>query len=161
MKPRLTPLAIPTGNKRYWTWDCDTHGNHTFKHPFYGIGAAVMSATARYETERTAANEGKEVSEMDAATALLPISCLMIGVCWSHPRQALESVFPAGMEYEAMLAYGRAVCDELQEAGYDLLDILSMGGAVAGAMSERQNVLVMAEERARFSGAPEGSSTGC
>lgn len=156
MKPRSKPLVIPKDNPRYWSVDMPLKGVHVFRHPFYGVGAAMsaaMSTQARPEGEV----DTRSIQEQSAA--LLPVAGMMIGGCWWHPLHEFETPFPKVLNTDTLLEYGTLIADELQEAGYDILDMMDLLGKVTPEMTKRQSVISMGEQRAAFSSPQGGSST--
>jgi len=148
MKPRLKPLLAPSGNSRYWTVDAPGKGPHVFRAPYYGVGACLLEAMSKHardpEEEDT---RSLQVKSMD----ILPVAGMVLGACWYHSGHELETVLdlknltPASLE-----DYGVAVAEELQEAGYNILDILDLFGKVTPELSNRQSILLMAQARASF-----------
>lgn len=158
MKPRSKPLIIPSPlPNRYWTVDVRDRGLHVFRHPYYGVAGAIAQALASLAEE----GEGQEKKSLhDQAIATLPAAGMFIGACWHHPLYELETQLQLNdLSPESLVAYGNAVCDELQESDYDLLDLVELFGKLAPEVGKRQSVMEMAVARAGFSAPPEGAST--
>lgn len=156
MKERTVPLQLksplPT---RYWAIELEGRGTHVFRHPYYGVAAAVADAMQLFK-----APEPDERPMHDKAISMLPAAGMMIGACWHHPIFELEAKLPlANLTSEALIAYGHEVCEELQEADYNLLDILNLFGVVGKEMAAHQDIVKMAMERATFTDPPEAGST--
>lgn len=159
MKPRATPLIVPA-NSRYWTVDLPNKGVHTFRHPQYGVGAAAVQALAAYRRANPLPEGTERTYRVEAADLVVPAG-LILGVCWYHPLHALETPLPKKHTPEEMLAFADAVVDELQEAGYNLLDLIELFGGVMPEMQKRQDIVAMADARATFSEPQRGISTVC
>lgn len=156
MKPRAKPLApLSPLPARYWSMDLQGKGTHVFKHPYYGVGAGLLLLL------RAHAREGEEDrSIQEQALGHLPVAGAVIGACWAHPRHELETQLSLkDLTVEGLEAYGHKVAEELQDAGYNLLEVLDLMNVVVPALAERQSLAAMAMDRAAFSAAPLGSST--
>jgi len=159
MKPRSKPLIAPTlPSSRFWTAEVEGFATHHFKHPYYGVGSAVVAAMSSYKD--TVPSEGGTVElEQARAVAMLPMAGLLIGACWHHLELELETKFPlSDLSPAALTAYGTSVAEELQDAEYDILAMLALFAAVAPEMSKRQSVVVQAMERSAFSEALKDAS---
>lgn len=160
MKPRTRPLTLPSPlTSRYWAVDVRDRGTHTFRHPYYGVAGAIAQALSQLARAEGADKKDKG-STHDQAIAILPAAGMMIGACWHHPLFELETVLPlTDLSPDSLVTYGNAVCDELQEADYDLLDLVELFGKIAPEVSRRQSVMEMAVARAGFTAPPEAAST--
>lgn len=157
MKARQKP-AQAGASSRYWTVDVAGKGLHLCRHPYYGVGAAVVSTMTEHAK---AAPDPDTRDEERKALDLLPMAGLLIGSTWHHVTQELETRLPLGdLSASSLTEYGHAVADELQEAGYDLLTMLEMFAAIAPEMNRRQSLIAQAVERSSFSEAPTDGSTG-
>lgn len=156
MKPRPKPLVLPDPlTSRYWTVDLTEKGPHTFKHPYYGVGLAIVEAFRKH-----APREPDERTDTQKQLDMLPAAGMMIGSSWSHRLHELETPLPLNkLDPDSLTAYGNAVVEELQDAGYDMLDIMEMFGKIGPEFQKRQSLIAMAESRSAFSAPPEGAST--
>ena len=156
MKPRATPLTIPD-NPRYWSVTHEQRGVHHFKHPYYGVGAQLsVYLTAGYITEA----EGEVLSLQEQFAAVLPRAGALLGLCWYDTHRALTTPAPVGVLTPTILAeYGNAVAEELQDAGYTMLDLSELFALASDGFQERQSLVSQASARADFSAAPKESST--
>jgi len=158
MKPRAKQHLAPT-SPRYWTIEAHGFGPHTCRHPFYGVGAAIVGVMA--ERAKLHPPETDTRDEEAKALDLLPMAGLMIGATWYNVDHELDARLPLSDLSEASLVeYGNAVADELQEAGYTLLTMLEMFASIAPEMNRRQSLIGQAMERSSFSAAPTDGSTG-
>jgi hypothetical protein len=152
MRPTKTPRVIPEGSRQYWSADIEGKGTHHFKAPYYGVGHALLQFAARYPIS-------PEPTEA-WCVATLPYMGAVIGACWRHRGLDLDAVLPlASLTPDALEAYGNAVAEELQDADYDLLDILNLFNAVLPEVTKRQDIVEMAARRASFTAPPPGAST--
>lgn len=161
MTPRPTPLTIPDGNARYWVVDTDK-GQHHFRHPSYVLGAKLHALVLRYAPKKgakKATTKGELRDQYAQAVTQLPAMGAMLGACWWHRGFQLVAALPRDPDEEALLDYGIAVADELQEDGYDLVDIVGLFAEVLTGFSARQDVVTMAEARAVFSSPPTAGTT--
>jgi hypothetical protein len=159
MKPRLKPTPAPA-SARYWTCTLANEklpgeGAHTFRHPFYGVGAQLLLYSAAHYVPP----EGDERPLQARVLTLIPCAGALIGACWSHTTHALETPAPREWNGEQIPAYGNAVVEELQEAGYDLLEITELFSLLMPEFVRRQSLVSMAQERAAFSEPPKAVST--
>lgn len=157
MKPRSKPLVLTSPlPARYWNVTVEDRGVHTFRHPYYGVAAAVVETLAKHPRVT------EDASEQGHALALLPMAGLLIGCTWSHTLHELETPLPlSDLSAETLTRYGEAVADELQEAGYDLLTQLELLTAIAPEMTRRQSITEQAMARSSFSAAPKAGSMDC
>ena len=157
MKSRSTPLPTPSApHPRYWVTELEGHGPHWFKHPYYAVGAAVVSTMLAHQAMLPPAGEPSPELEQARAIAVLPMAGLLIGTCWSHLDRELVTRFPLTDTSQASLtAYGHAVAEELQDAGYDIVSMLTLFASIAPEMGRRQSVLAQAMERSAFFEAPK------
>lgn len=158
MKPRAKPLQAPV-SQRYWTVDVYGFGLHTCRHPFYGVGSAIVNAMT--ERAKLYPPETDERDEQQKALDLLPMAGLMIGATWYNLEHELDARLSlSDMSESALVEYGNAVADELQEAGFSLLTMLELFAAIAPEMNRRQSLIGQAMDRSSFSVAPSDGSTG-
>lgn len=150
MTPRLKPLpAPPPTNARYWTVE-SSRGPVVCRHPFYGVGARVVLYTSALYVDP----EGDERPLQERYATLLPCAGAVIGVCWADLNTALDTPTPTDLSPTALAAFGAAVAEELQEAGWNLLEIVDLFGKVQADFLHRQSLVTMAEARADYFGAP-------
>lgn len=156
MKARPAPLAQPpAGSPRYWTVEVTGKGAHLFRAPYYGHGQALFALAPRFHVPA----ESDTRTSQERAVAMLPYMGAAIGLCWHHRGCDLETVPPTNPTPEALEAYGNRVAEELQDADYDLLDILNLFGEVMPEITRRQSLVEMAARRADFSLPPPAAST--
>lgn len=149
------PLPAATG-PRYWSVDVDGKGPHAFRFPLYDVAARLRAAFA--SVGETEAEPGSPKWCMERVRPI----CAQIGACWWHPTQALDATLPGAPHKwtdAQILDYGAAVADELQEAGYTLIDMLHLFNPTSRECARRLDMLAMVQERADFSPAPGGSGT--
>lgn len=147
MKARVKPLCIPEPlPDRYWQVVIGDHGAHTFRHPYYGVASAVVRCLIAHR------EEDKDLSPQATAERMLPFCGLVAGACWYDDGRELQTVLDlAKLEDGDLIAYGHAVCEELQNAGYTLLDLIELLGGITPEMYKRQSLLSMAMARSAFS----------
>jgi len=155
MKPLKSPRVIPSPSRQYWCVPLEGKGDHHFKSPYYGVGASVLEfvrLSSAGQRERLGhEGESEALTAYAQSVAMLPVAGVVIGVCWKHRGLELETVFPlAAMTPEKLLAYGNAVAEELQDADYNLLEIIDLLGQCMPELIHRQSVVTMAAERASF-----------
>lgn len=149
MKARKTSLVVPTSTK-YFKVNIPEKGDHWFKSPYYGVGTTLTLLAGKNRVP-----ENDERSELQKLTEMLPFTCAMIGAAWSHLDLELEAKFPLDdMSDDKILEFGNKVSEELQDADYNLLQILEMFNGVAAELARHQSILRMAQERAVFMEAP-------
>jgi hypothetical protein len=116
----------------------------------------LLQLSARYHADP--ATETRSVQEQ--SVAMLPYVGAVVGACWRHRGLDLDTPFPlANPTPDALEAYGRAVAEELQDADYDLLDLLDLLNATLPEITHRQSLLEMAARRASFTAPPPAAST--
>ena len=150
MTPRTKPLTVPA-SPRYWSVEVEDKGAHDFRAPYYGVGDALLAHVGRHivTSEDDRPLQAKLI-------VLLPALGAVVGACWWHRLHALDAALPlAALDDEHLTAYSVAVVDELQEAGYNLLDLMALYAGCLPEMQRRQSIAAMAEERASFSVAPK------
>ena len=158
MKRRAIPLTTTrTGSPRFWFVDVPERGEHTFRAPSYALGGAVMDALSRHYPDPTpgdwSVNEDR-THKLDGAGAL-------VGACWWHAQFELETPPPPfSLTASDLDRYGRAVADELQDAGYTATEIITLGGAISGEFMARQFVIPKARATVDFGVPPGAGSTG-
>lgn len=151
MKPRKSALIIPE-SKQYFLVDVPGKGQHHFKNPYYGVGGALLNMGAKFSNLPT-------MSEQDQAIALLPCAGAYIGFCWKNRGLELETPLPVGgLSPEILEEYGNKVAEELQDADYDLLEIIRLLGEVTPELLKRQSVIAMADKLASFTEPPKDDS---
>lgn len=151
MKPRTTPLTHPSPlPARYWTCEVEGRGEHVFRHPYYMTGQLIVEALPRhrYAVEPDLRSDGAK------AVGMLVIAGMVIGACWQHPHHDLVTQLGDDID-----AYGRAVAEELQDAGYDILEIIGLMAVCLPEVTRRQSLRGMAQARASFSDPKEDAST--
>jgi len=151
MKPRREALTVPD-RKRYWCVELEERGEHHFRFPLFA--RVVMLGDVVTGMQRK--GDSFSVREMMLHTGRMGA---VIGACWHHRAFALETEWPADADEASTIAYGEAVCDELQEEDYNLLEIVDLFNSILPAINSRRDVSVMAKERADFSEAPKGATT--
>lgn len=155
MKPRQTPVTAPPNSSRYWTTDVPGQGEHVWRHPFYGVGSKLLT----YAKAGHVDPEEDTRSPQDRYADLLPVAGTFLGFCWWHPTMVLDAPTPTVYDHATLTAYGLAVAEELQEAGWTMLDIVTGFGAVMEEFNRRQSLVAQAEQRARFFAPPMEDST--
>ena len=155
MKARAKPLPIPSPlPDRYWQLNIEDRGLLTFRHPYYGVASAVVQCLLAHRTDDV------DLSPQATAERMLPMCGLVIGACWYDPTRELETQLDLGKLGDAdLVAYGHRVCEELQDAGWVLLDLVELLGGIAPQLYQRQLLLNMAMARSSFSAAPPVDST--
>lgn len=153
MKPRETPLTVPD-SPRYWVVDLAPRGAHHFRFPTFSRASRVLRLVTdhRWE-EQTATAMGEKA----------PALAAVVGACWFNRGLALDADYPTGpnVSDEALWAYGEAVCDELIDLGYSLIDLSDLFAPTLVAMQERLLVISRAQDRADFSSTDtDGGVTG-
>lgn len=154
MIARSAPLVAPAG-PRYWSVTLDPHGEHGFRFPVYDVASRVR---ASFSAIVTTAEKGSPKWCMERVRPM----CAIIGACWWHRSQALTTALPGSPQEwsdDGVLDYGGRVADELQEAGYTMLDIIHLFNPAMAAVNERLDMLAMVPAQAAFTPAPEGSGT--
>lgn len=147
MKPLKSPRVIPTSSRQYWSVDLSGKGIHHFKHPYYGIGSSVSLLSGKYRTDP----ESTTVTAQEQSVNMLPFIGAMLGVSWCHRALELETPYPLkNVSIEALEEYGTDVIQELQDADYNLLEILDMFGMVAPEFIKRQSLVELAMARVAF-----------
>ena len=85
--------------------------------------------------------------------------CYLVGVGWRHPHLDIETPMATSATRDTT-AIGREVLIELEDAGYSIEDIVTMGAALVTHWSERNAAGAAALERADFFG-PTKASPSC
>ena len=157
MKARTKSLALPTPlTDRYWQITIEDRGLLTFRHPYYGVASAVVQCLIAHREDDAG------LSPQATAERMLPMCGSVIGVCWQHPTLELETQLDLAKLTDAdLVAYGHRVCEELQDAGWSLLDLVELLGGIAPELYKRQLLLNQAMARSSFLEAPKGDSTAC
>ena len=157
MKARIKSLALPVPlTDRYWQLNIEDRGLLTFRHPYYGVASAVVQCLIAHREDDAG------LSPQATAERMLPMCGLVIGACWQHPTLELETQLDLGKLADAdLVAYGHRVCEELQDAGWSLLDLVELLGGIAPELYKRQLLLNQAMARSSFSAAPKDDSTAC
>jgi hypothetical protein len=155
MKARSKPLVLPVPlPDRYWQQTVEDRGVLTFRHPYYGVASAVVQCLLAHRTDDV------DLSPQATAERMLPMCGLVIGVCWYDHSLELETQLDLGKLGDAdLVAYGHRVCEELQDAGWVLLDLVELLGGIAPQLYQRQLLLNMAMARSSFSAALPVDST--
>jgi hypothetical protein len=155
MKTRSKPLVLPVPlPDRYWQQTIEDRGVLTFRHPYYGVASAVVQCLLAHRTDDV------DLSPQATAERMLPMCGLVIGVCWYDHSLELETQLDLGKLGDAdLVAYGHRVCEELQDAGWVLLDLVELLGGIAPQLYQRQLLLNMAMARSSFSAALPVDST--
>jgi hypothetical protein len=155
MKTRSKPLVLPVPlPDRYWQQTIEDRGVLTFRHPYYGVASAVVQCLLAHRTDDAG------LSPQATAERMLPMCGLVIGVCWYDHSLELETQLDLGKLGDAdLVAYGHRVCEELQDAGWVLLDLVELLGGIAPQLYQRQLLLNMAMARSSFSAALPVDST--
>jgi hypothetical protein len=116
----------------------------------------LLQLSARYHVDP----ETDTRSVQERSVTMLPYVGAVVGACWRHRGLDLDTPFPlASLTPDALEAYGRAVAEELQDADYDLLDLLDLLNAVLPEVTHRQSLVEMAAQRASFTAPPPVDST--
>ncbi len=153
MKTRSEPLKTPTSD-RYWAFKIHEKGVHHLRHPYYGVAGECLKLVA----DRGIDPDTDTRSMAAKARDILPVAGLLIGACWWHLTKELDATLPLdGLNEKVLLKYGREVSEELQDADYNLLDIIEMFGKILPRVMDRQSLVKLAEERSAFSAAPEAA----
>ena len=157
MKSRSKPLVLPVPlPDRYWQLNIEDRGLLTFRHPYYGVASAVVQCLIAHR------EDDKDLSPQATAERMLPMCGLVIGACWYDHSLELETQLDLGKLGDAdLVAYGHRVCEELQDAGWSLLDLVELLGGIAPELYKRQLLLNMAMARSSFSAAPKDDSMAC
>ena len=157
MKTRSKPLSIPSPlPDRYWQQTIEDRGVLTFRHPYYGVASAVVQCLLAHRTDDV------DLSPQATAERMLPMCGLVVGVCWYDHSLELETQLDLSKLSDAdLVAYGHRVCEELQDAGWVLLDLVELLGGIAPQLYQRQLLLNMAMARSSFSAALPVDSTAC
>jgi hypothetical protein len=155
MKARSKPLMLPVPlPDRYWQITVEDRGLLTFRHPYYGVASAVVQCLIAHREDDAG------LSPQATAERMLPMCGLVIGVCWQHSTLELETQLDLAKLTDAdLVAYGHRVCEELQDAGWSLLDLVELLGGIAPELYKRQLLLNQAMARSSFSAAPQDAST--
>lgn len=154
MKARPTPLTLPE-SRQFWSHEVPGRGAHHFRAPYYGVGQALFQLATRYHVDPATDDR----SSQERSVAMLPYMGAVIGACWRHRGIELEAALPlTGLTPDALEAYGSRVAEELQDADYNLLDILQIFGAIMPEVTRRHSLVEMAAERARFTEPPRDGS---
>ena len=154
MKALSAQLPLPPATSaRYWT-STTALGAHLFRHPFYGVGASLFLWMSRRHLEDEAA-----LPLQARYLHLLPAVGAVLGVCWWSRTHVLDTPPLKDVTDEGIEAYGRAVAEELQEHGYDLLEMVELFNLASTEFVNRQSLVVMAQERVDFTAAPTVDST--
>jgi len=158
MKALSAPLPLPPSTSaRYWTSSTPANGPHLFRHPYYGVGASLFLWMSRRHIDDEA-----ELPLQARYLHLLPAVGAVLGVCWFSRTHALDTPPLKDVTDEVLEAYGRAVAEELQEHGYDLMEMVELFNLVSTEFVNRQSLVVMAQERVAFTAAPtDGSTSNC
>jgi len=142
MKPRQTPLDIPN-RAPYVRIEVGNHGEHVFRMPWFAQAARLQKLVS--DEERDAYANAKTLTETTDAVAVIASKvCAVIGMLWHHPTLALEAENSGDLD-----AYGAAVAEELHEAGYGIIELITAWAALLNAMTRSMYTITKAEEEAK------------
>lgn len=154
MKPRPEAIPAPEG-PRYWVVTLPERGAHHFRFPLYAVADMVQRVVVQDQEKR-----GKEA--LADVAQRVPGYAAAVGACWHHRGFLLDAVPPVPEKREnvaAWRAYGDAVCDELQEAGYSMLDIIELFNGCVHELGTRLDVVAMVKAREGFFPVTPGTPT--
>jgi len=154
MKPRdsYRYKSLPDSH-RVWEVDLgEPKGAHGFRFPSWAMADKVQELTSKALADLTDRKGERFLRQLS------PWMGLVIGSCWWHRGFDLSTEHPGWRaDDDALLEFGAAVADELQDADYRLLEVSSLYTACAGAMQERLSIVSRARERADFSDSVEAA----
>lgn len=152
MKPRLDVLVTPDlpGFFVVDLGDAATPRPHPMRTPAHSRILRVRD----YRAARVEAGHGSMQSTGTEQAAIL------VALAWQHPDVAFEASWPVEPTDAALAAYADAVQLEWEAHGYTLADLLRLGAAVLERANERFRSLVEAAERADFTEAQPGGTSG-
>jgi hypothetical protein len=150
---RPEPLPTPTSG-RCWATDLPGLGVHWWRFPSFVEAHALRQLYA--SLARIEENQGAPVYSVAEMIERSPHMAAWVGWFWLHPTKALVARPPMtkpgkAPDPDAILAFGVAVLEELEDAGYALSDIVSLWLAVANGTNERLDITSAAVMRAGFS----------
>jgi hypothetical protein len=165
MKPREIPRAIPDRHP-YFRIDLEGHGSHAMRVPSPTMSGVVLGlveeSKQRAETLKKLADDSSRRRAGSDVGEVFALYGATVGLCWSHETLDLETPAPADIAPAAVLAYGRAVCDELHEGGYTTSDVALLWvqalGKLASGYADMRSTLEAAGFFAGRRGSPSGSS---
>ena len=160
MKNRTTPL-LDTNASRLWAVDLGPAGVYPFRFPSY----ALASRLGRFVAS-SAQTIDAEPGTVGHSIRLAPVVAALIGACWWHPERDLSTPWPtrrtdtrsppapvldpSTLTDAELAAYGLAVADELQDAGWNPLVVLRVGTAALTEITARNGLARMAADLAGF-----------
>ena len=119
MQPRKTPRNVPN-KPHYLTIDLSEVGPTVWRIPTMVKAArvlALLQESGVMEAAAAAENGEDIISSLgDRLPALFACQGALLGVCWFHTDQDLDTPLPVG----ALATYGEAVFEELHEEGWAL-----------------------------------------
>lgn len=155
MKARKTPAKAPE-SPRYWTHDLGEWGTLTLRMCSFAAGHKVRDLIAQHPI----GEDGEAITSWLADH--VPYAAAAVGLCWADERWELETPLPTDprkMDADTLYAYGLAVADELQTAGWPMMAITNVGFSVTTELLRRTDILREAEALARFSPAQAADSS--
>jgi hypothetical protein len=160
MKNRTTPL-LDTNPARLWAVDLGPAGVYPFRFPSYALAARLGKFVA---TANAGITDGP--GTVAHSMALAPIMAAVVAACWWHPERDLSTPWPvrrvdprsppapvldpSTLTDAELTAYGLAVADELQDAGWNPLVVLRVGTAALTEINQRNGIAKMAADLAGF-----------
>jgi hypothetical protein len=155
MRPTTTERTPKPGSPRYSTVTIDDHGEHVLRGPTFS-GANTLRRLIVTARDGSPYPEGSQ-GHMEYMS---PAMAASVGACWFHEGLDLDAACPSSRaSLDDWMAYGEAVCDELLEHGYTLVDLLTLYNGAAVLISNLHTVIGAAQERADFSEGPEESAS--
>jgi hypothetical protein len=157
MKPRALPLPEPPKTSaRYWTIGLPEKGPHLFRSPYFGVGSAILNWISGHYVDPATDTRSLQQKTAD----LLPLFGTVLGVCWCHREQELDTAPPADLTAEALTAYGRTVVAELEDADYTLPELFELWQYAKPEFDRRISVVaVLGAAKRDFSSPPRDGST--
>lgn len=162
MKPRSAPRAIPDRHP-YFRVELDS-GSHAMRSPSPTMSGAVLTLVEESKLRADALKRLADDPSRRRAGAdlgdVFAIHGATVGVCWAHEGLDLETPAPTDATPAAMLAYGRAVYEELHEAGYTTTDVALLWAKALGQLASGYIEIRSTLEAAGFFGVRRGSPSG-
>jgi len=120
MQPRKYPRNIPR-KPHYFSIELNDVGETTWRIPSMAKAAKVLNLlqTSGFVDAAKNANDGEEIVANlgDNLPALFACQGALLGVCWFHESQDLETRL---RDFKNMSHYGEEVYEELHESGWEL-----------------------------------------
>lgn len=120
MQPRKQPRNIPQ-KPHYFTIDLNDVGETTWRIPSMAKAAKVLNLlqSSGFVDAAKNAKDGDEIVANlgDNLPALFACQGALLGVCWFHKNQDLETRL---RDFKNMAHYGEEVYEELHESGWEL-----------------------------------------